>query len=146
MLVALVLAAIAYLTVPMEAPELHGPLQLVSWSLNSGGAASGHYRVTCTVENVGRTDLHLKSINVLPDLRQSLPAVSAYIELEGRRRVVSVPEDGAFDPNGLSLRSGQRLTLGLELQGVDAAPLTVWLEADPSPPHSSLRVSYRRYA
>lgn len=145
-LVALALAALAYVTVPVEAPEEHAPLKLVAWSLNSGDAASGRYRVEYIVENMDRADLRLQTVKLLPDLRRSLPVVSAYIELEGQRKAVSVREDGAYDLNGLTLPSRQRLTLGLDLQVVDAAPLKSWLDADPSPPHSSLRVSYRRNA
>jgi|GEM_PF-6403203 len=142
---ALALAAAAYVTVPVEALELQAPLKILGWGLDSGGAASGQYRVEYTLENVGRADLRLQSARLLPDLSQSSPAVSAYIELEGQRRAASVLQDGAYDLRGITLRARQRLTLGLELQVVDAAPLKPGLEAEPSPPHSSLRVSHRRY-
>lgn len=142
---ALALAALAYLTVPTEVPEDKAPLKLVGWALDSGGAASGRYRVEYRLENVGRTDLRLQTVTLLPDLRRSLPAVSAYIDLEGQRRAAEARQDGAYDLSGLTLPASQSLTIGLDLQVVDAAPLKPWREAEPSPPHERLRISYRRY-
>lgn len=111
-LVALALAALAYLTVPMEAPEEHAPLKLVGWGLGRAGAALDRYRVEYIVENVDRADLRLQTVKLLPDLRRSMPALSAYIDLEGRRQAAQVHEDGAYDLRGLTLPAKRSLTLG----------------------------------